>query len=184
MELEFSDGQLVEETLDGSVVAFEQLVSRYERLVFKIALGCTGQREGALDVMQNVFLKVHCNLSSYRIEGDFKNWIARIALNESINWNRTQRRHQGDALDETVLAYLPPKQEGFVRDRESWEIVKRSMETLKPKYRAAIALRYFEGLSIREVADVLQCSEGTVKSMLFRSLKQMRLNIGIKEVAS
>jgi RNA polymerase sigma-70 factor (ECF subfamily) len=111
-------------------------------------------------------------LSGYRTEGDFKNWIARIALKESINWNRTQRRHQGDELDETVLISLPPKQENFVRDRETWARVKRSMETLKPKYCAAVALRYFEGLSVREVADVLKCSEGTVKSMLFRSLKQ------------
>lgn len=185
MELEFSDGQLIEEAREGSAVAFEQLIARYERLVFKIAFGCTGQRDSALDVVQNVFLKVHNNLSGYRTEGDFKNWIARIALNESINWMRAQRRHQADELDETVLVSLPPRQEGLVQDRETWEMVKRSMETLKPKYRAAIALRYFEGMSVREVADALKCSEGTVKSMLFRSLKQMRLNIGIaQEVAS
>ncbi len=181
MELEFSDGQLVEEVLGGSAVAFERLVARYERLVFKVAFGCTGQRDNALDVVQNVFLKVHRSLSGYRTEGDLKNWIARIAMNESINFKRAQRRHQADELDETVLVPLPPKQESQVRDRETWEMVKRSMETLKPKYRAAVALRYFEGLSVREVADALRCSEGTVKSMLFRSLKQMRLNIGISE---
>ena len=130
-------------------------------------------------------MKVHRNLAGYRTEGNFKNWIARIAMNESINWKRAQKRHQADELEETVLVSLPPKQEGSVRDRETWEMIKRSMETLKPKYRAAIALRYFEGLSVREVANTFGCSEGTVKSMLFRSLKQMRLNIGIsKEVAS
>jgi len=181
MKLEFSDGQLVEETLGGSAVAFERLVARYERLVFKVAFGCIGQRDSALDVVQNVFLKVHRNLSGYRIEGDFKNWIARIALNESINWKRTQKRHQAKELDERVVVPLPPKQESLIRERETWEMVKRSMETLKPKYRAAIALRYFEEMSVREVAEILRCSEGTVKSMLFRSLKQMRLNIGISE---
>lgn len=185
MEVEFSDRQLIEEAREGSAVAFERLVARYERLVFKIAFGCSGQRDSAIDIVQNVFLKVHRNLFSYRTEGDFKNWIARITLNESINWSRIQKRHRADELDEKVLVSLPPKQESLIRERETWEMIKRSMETLKPKYRAAIVLRYFEGLSVREVADALRCSEGTVKSMIFRSLKRMRLSIGIsEEVAS
>lgn len=183
--MQFSDGQLVEEALGGSAVAFERLVARYERLVFKVALSCTGQRDSAMDVLQNVFLKVHCKLASFRTEGDFKNWIARITMNESVNWKRSQRRHQADELDEEMPAVSSPEQEGLIRDREIWEMVKRAMATLKPMYCAAIALRYFEGMSIREVAAALGCREGTVKSMLFRSLQQMRINMGIsKEVAS
>ena len=183
--MEFSDGQLVEEALGGSAVAFERLVARYERLVFKIALGCTGQRDSALDVLQNVFLKVHCKLAGFRTEGDFKNWIARIAMNESINWKRSQRRFKADELDEATSAASSPVQEGLIRDREIWEMIKKSMQKLNPTYSAAVALRYFEGMSIREIAAVLGCREGTVKSMLFRSLQQMRLNMGIaKEVAS
>ena len=182
--MEFSDGQLVDEALGGSVVAFERLMARYEGLVFKIALSCSGQRDAALDILQNVFLKVHRKLAGFRIEGNFKNWIARIALNESINWKRTEKRHQADELDETTPAISSPVQEISMRDRETWEMVKRSMKMLKPMYRAAIALRYFEEMSIHEVANTLGCSDGTVKSMIFRSLKQMRLNIGIsKEVA-
>ena len=183
--MEFSDAQLIEEALRGSAVAFERLVARYERLVFKLAFGCTGQRDSALDVLQNVFLKVHLKLADFRTEGDFRNWIARITVNESHNWNRSQKRHRAGELDETVTIALAPGQEGSVRDRETWEHIKRSMEALTPKYREAIALRYFEGMSVREVADTLRCSEGTVKSMLFRSLKQMRLTIGLsKEVVS
>jgi RNA polymerase sigma-70 factor, ECF subfamily len=182
--LEFSDGQLVEEAIAGSAVAFEQLVARYERLVFKVALGCTGQRDSAMDVLQNVFLKVYRNLSGFRTEGSFKNWIAKIAMNESVNWIRSQKRHRGENLDEAVSAALSPAQEGSVRDRETWKIIKQSMKKLKPMYAAAIALRYFEGLSVREIADALGCKEGTVKSMLFRSLQEMRVSMGIsKEVA-
>jgi len=182
--LEFSDGQLIQEALGGSAVAFERLVARYERLVFKIALGCTGKRDYALDILQNVFLKVHRKLAGFRTEGDFRNWIARIAMNESINWNKSQKRFQADELNETSSVVSLPVQELQIRDREKWEMVKRSMETLKPQYRAAIALRYFEGMSLREVADTLGCSEGTVKSILFRSLEQMRLNIGVSKEAA
>jgi RNA polymerase sigma-70 factor, ECF subfamily len=184
MTLQFSDGQLVDEALNGSSVAFEQLMARYERLVFKIALSCTGQRESAMDVLQNVFLKVHCKLASFRIEGDFKNWIARITMNESVNWKRSQKRHQADELDETVSVASQPKQDDLIQDRETWEMIKRSMGMLKPLYCAAIAMRYFEGMSIREIASALGCREGTVKSMLFRSLQQMKLNMGISREAA
>jgi len=93
--LEFADQTLVEEVQDGSSVAFEQLMHRYERLVFKVAYGYIGGREGALDVTQNVFLKVHSNLSAFRGKGSFKGWLMRITVNESLNYNRSQKRHQG-----------------------------------------------------------------------------------------
>jgi RNA polymerase sigma-70 factor, ECF subfamily len=182
--LEFSDGQLVEEALGGSAVAFERLVARYEKLVYKIAFSCFRQRESTLDVLQNVFLKVHSKLSSFRTEGDFRNWIARITVNESINWKRSQKRHQASDLDEAMMVASPATQEGQIHDRETWEMLHQSMETLKPICRAAIALRYFEGMSIREVANVLGCSEANIKSIVFRSLKQMRQQMSIsKEIA-
>ena len=88
--MEFSDGHLVEEVMGGSTVAFERLMTRYERLVFKIAFSCSGQYDSALDILQNVFLKVHRKLAGFRTDGDFKNWIAKIAVNESINWKRSR----------------------------------------------------------------------------------------------
>ncbi len=182
--MDFGDGQLVEEALNGSVVAFERLVARYERLVFKIAFGCTGRHDSALDILQNVFLKVYQKLAAFRTEGDFKNWVARIAVNESINWNRTQRRFRAEELDEAASPISFPSQEGNVRDRETWEIVHKSMQTLNPKCRAVIALRYFDGMAVEEVAGALGCSVGTAKSLIFRSLKQMRDHIGVaREVA-
>lgn len=178
--MEFSDGQLVEEALNGSIVAFERLVARYEKLVYKIAFGCCGNRENTLDIVQNVFLKAYRKLADFRTEGDFRNWIARIAVNESIDWKRAWKRRRTVELDETMEITRPAAQEGRVYDREMWEIVRRSMQALKPEYRAAMALRYFEGMSIREIAAALDCGEGTVKSILFRSLKQMK-NLITKE---
>lgn len=182
--MEFNDGQLVEEALGGSVVAFERLVARYEKLVYKIAFGCSGERESTLDILQNVFLKVHRKLGNFRTEGDFKNWIARITVNESINWKRSQKRHASVELEEAMDIASPASQEDRIRDRETWELLCRSMQVLKPVYSTAVALRYFEGMSIREVAGALGCSDGNVKSIIFRSLKMMRLHMGVsKEVA-
>jgi len=175
--LEFNDSELVTEIKGGSNVAFDRLMRRYEMLVFKIAFGVTGERESALDVIQNVFLKVHRKLGTFRAGSNLKNWIARIAMNESINWKRSQKRHRADELDEELTGALQPVQEDRLRERETWEQVKRSLATLNPKHRTVVSLRYFEGLSIRDIGAVLGCSEGVVKNILLRSVKKMRIQV-------
>ncbi len=174
--MEISDEELIEEIRGGSSLAFERLMTRYERLVFKVAFGVTGEREAAKDVTQSVFLKVHGKLGSLRSAGVFRSWIARIAMNESFNWNRTQRRHEASQLQEDLAAAGRP-QEDTLRERETWDLVRRALATLQPKHRAAVALRYFEGLSIREIGSVLGCSDGVVKSILFRSVQKMRVHV-------
>ncbi len=90
--MSFSDQTLVTEIRSGSGVAFEQLMRRYERLVYKVAYGLTRDREAAMDVTQETFMKVHGRLTGWRGEGGIKNWIARIAANEAMNWQRSVRR--------------------------------------------------------------------------------------------
>lgn len=174
--MEFSDNELVAEARGGSHVAFDRIMRRYQLLVFKIALGVTGERESALDVTQNAFLKVHRNLGTFRTDSNLKNWIARIATNESINWQRSHMRHLADELNEETAVGSKPVQEERLREMELWEQVKSSLATLNPRHRIVVSLRYFEGLSIRDIGAVMGCSEGVVKSILFRSIKKMRIH--------
>jgi RNA polymerase sigma-70 factor (ECF subfamily) len=174
MELDFSDQELIGEIQAGSAVAFERLMSRYEKLVYKVAYGLTGHRESALDVTQNVFLKVHSRLPSYRAEGDLRNWLLRIASNEAMNWNRAQRRHRATELGEAGDVGLPSPQEDLFSRRERWSLLRNSLLSLNPRHRLAVVLRYIEGMPIRDIAATLECSEGVVKNILFRSLKKMR----------
>jgi len=177
MELNLSDQELIGEIRAGSAVAFERLMKRYEKLVYKIAYGLTGQRESALDVTQNVFLRVHSKLPTYRAEGDLRNWILRIASNESLNWNRSRRRIRETGLSDdraAAVAAAPPPQEELFSRRERWGQIRDSLGTLNPKHRLAVVLRYVEGMPVREIAAVLECSEGVAKNILFRSLKKLR----------
>jgi len=174
MEVDFNDHELVGEIRAGSAVAFERLMSRYEKLVYKVAYGLTGHRESALDVTQNVFLKVHSRLPSYRAEGDLRNWLLRIAANESMNWNRAQRRHRATELSDAGEVGLPSPQEDLFSRRERWSLLRSSLLALNPKHRLAVVLRYIEGMPIRDIAATLECSDGVVKNILFRSLKRMR----------
>ena len=181
--MEPSDVQLVQEIRGGSGVAFERLMGRYERLVFKVAYGFTGERESALDVTQNVFLKVHRRLSSWRSEGELKSWIARIAANEALNWKRREKRYGDAEVGEDRFIQPDPPQEGRIRDSERRELLRRSLAELNPRQRFAIVLRYFHGMSSREISEILQCSDGTVRNVLFRSLRKLRSVLSTKKEA-
>jgi RNA polymerase sigma-70 factor (ECF subfamily) len=174
VDLSFSDAELVREIRAGSSVAFEQLMRRHERLVFKVAYGFTGDTDSAMDVTQNTFLKVHSRLASWRREGDLKNWIARIAANEAMNWNRSRQRRSRATLDEEVFLQPNPSHEDRLRERETREALARALACLNPRQRLAVVLRYFQGMSTREISAVLQCSEGTARNLLFRSLRKLR----------
>jgi RNA polymerase sigma-70 factor (ECF subfamily) len=174
VELSFSDAELVREIRAGSGVAFEQLMRRHERLVFKVAHGFTGDTDSAMDVTQNTFLKVHARLAGWRREGEIKNWIARIAANEAMNWNRARARRPGTTLDEEAFLQPDPSSGDPLRERETRQALARSLVALNPRQRLAVVLRYFQGMSTREIAAVLECSEGTARNLLFRSLRKLR----------
>ena len=174
MSLEFGDEALVGEIRSGSSVAFASLMRRYERLVYRVAYGFVADRDEALDVVQETFLKVHTRLGDWRGEGEIRNWIARIAANEAINRNRARRRHAADELGEESGAQLAPPQETALREHESRGALQRSLSSLSPRQRTAVVLRYFQEMSTREIAAVLECSEGTARNILFRSLQKLR----------
>ena len=166
--MEPTDEELVAEIESGSDLAFDRLMRRHRRLVYRVAYGLTGDRESALDVVQETFLKVHTRLGSFRGDGKIRNWIVRIAANEALNWRRSSARLETDELDESVYS---PSIEPDTLARRS---LTRSLEALGPKQRLAIVLRYFGERSTREIAATLDCSEGTARNVLFRGLAKLR----------
>jgi RNA polymerase sigma-70 factor, ECF subfamily len=172
--LDFSDRELVREIRAGSKVAFERLMGRYGRLVYRIAYGFTGDRESAMDVAQDTFLKVHTSLGDWREEGEIRNWIARIAANEGLNFRRSMRRHPTCELTLTAFVRPGPPQEERLLERETSRALHESLSSLSPRQRLAVVLRYFQEMSPREIGAVLECSEGTARNILFRSLQKLR----------
>lgn len=183
--MEFSDQELVEEIRAGSSVAFERLMRRYRGLVYRVAYGFSGDAESAMDVTQETFLKIHTRLSSWRREGELKNWIARIAAHEALNQDRSRRRHPTTGLDEGEALFLrsDASQETLLEQREARDALHRSLSLLGPRQRLAIVLRYFRGMSTREISAVLECSEGTARNTLFRGLRRLRTRLAETEEA-
>lgn len=168
--MEPTDQELLAEIRSGSDLAFDRLMRRYRRLVYRVAYGFTGDRESAMDVLQETFLKVHTRLSSFRGEGTLKGWIVRIAANEAMNWKRSASRFETSDLDET--RFSRPEEPGETpRDGRA---LARSLAALGPRHRLAIVLRYFGQRSTREIAAALECNEGTARNVLFRGLAKLR----------
>ena len=171
-----SDDALVTAARTGDLTAFDSLMLRYQKLVCKVAMSYVKTRQDGLDVTQNVFLKAYGNLASVTSEGMFKPWLLRITYNESINWLRKhKRRNDHDPIDEHEPETAPEAgQDRAVLADEQRRLVAEGLGTLNPKYRMALALRYAEGLRIREIAAAMECSEGMVKSLLFRGVRMIK----------
>jgi RNA polymerase sigma-70 factor (ECF subfamily) len=176
-ELDEPDEVLIQETLSGNMSSFDQLMGRYERLVFKIAYSFGASRENALDITQTVFLKAFGHLSTFRTESSFKTWLLRIAYNEGINWTRSPRNRQDlhDDLDSAAGALSTDGgQESGMLLTERRRMLRRSLQSLNVRYRTALLLRYVHDMPIREIAGVLQCSEPMTKNILFRGVRNLK----------
>ena len=162
---------LVQACLSGDSAAFGSLVDQYEGKLFNVALQITGSREDAMDATQAAFVKAYEKLHTFDPSYRFFSWIYRIAINESLN--HVKRRGRESMLEgEIAVEATDPEQQ--VGDSEMWSAVVRAVRELKPEHRAVVVLRHLEGLSYREIADILGIGENKVKSRLFSARRLLR----------
>jgi RNA polymerase sigma-70 factor (ECF subfamily) len=173
--VEQGDLALIEEVRTGSRRAFEEIMKRYQRLVYATCLAYTGTQEDALDMTQDVFVKVYEKLGSFRGTGTFKGWLLRITHNEGLNWVRRHAR-RGDHRELTPLntPQVQAAQDSDLMQQETRDVLREALLHLNPRQRQAVMLRYFEKASIGEIASILGCTDGTAKNILFRSLRKLR----------
>ena len=171
------DHVLIEEILGGTLSSYDILMERYQNLIFKISYSFGKNKENAMDISQNIFLKAYQKLGTLKGQNSFKAWLSRIAYHEGINWTR---KHKSNVQFENIEINNEPESEAPSKENEllaneyRHELM-QSLFTLNTKYRLAIVLRYYQNMSIKEIAGVLKCSEGVVKSMLFRSLQRLKI---------
>jgi len=170
-----TDRALIDEIRAGSGRGFEELMRRYERLVYRIGHAYTHDHHAAIDVTQDVFLKVHEKLGSYRGSGPFRSWLLRLAHRQCLNWLRDNRKFRSEvALDPENAPAYPAPQESALIEHEHREQLFAALDRLNDRQRLAIALRYYERMPVGEIATVLECSEGVARNILFRGLERLR----------
>jgi RNA polymerase sigma-70 factor, ECF subfamily len=179
---------LVRAAKQGDDSAYEELVRRYERNVFRIAQHITQNREDAEDVVQEAFLKAYTNLARFQEQSKFYTWLVRIAVNEALMKLRRRKPERTVSLDEDIqteedsvpreIADWSPNPEQQYGQAELREILTKTVQGLPAGFRTVFVLRDVEGLSTEETAEALDLSVPAVKSRLLRARLQLRERLG------
>jgi len=175
---------LVTEAKAGSYEAFEDLVNRYERKIYRLGLNITGNREDAEDVLQETFMKAFEHLADFREDSRFYTWIVRIGVNEALMKLRRRRSEKMVPIEDAVgdegelipreFTDWKPNPEQQLSRTELESILENAAKALPPTFRAVFFLRDVEGLSTEETAEILNLSSGAVKARLFRARLRLR----------
>lgn len=182
---DIADGEatLVQRCAAGDEVASEELVAEHQRTVVQLATNLLGDREEALDLSQEVFLRVFRTIHRFRGQSSLRTWIYRIVVNQARNRHRFwRRRHRGDqvSLDQhmaahgDVLSGFGPSPERVLAQKELAARLHEALEHLPFEQRTAIVLREIDGMSYEEIAFSLDLAVGTVKSRLTRARQSLR----------
>ncbi len=180
----FDESALVARARQGDAAAFSQLVSRYERKIFRLARHITQNQEDAEDILQETFLKAYEHLDGFHGNSKFYTWIVRIAVNEALMKLRKRKSGRIVSLDESI----DTGEETVVREIAVWEddpeqrysqdelrqILEKAVDSLRPEFRTVFVLRDIEELSTEETAAALDLSIPAVKSRLLRARLQLR----------
>jgi RNA polymerase sigma-70 factor, ECF subfamily len=178
------ESELVTELQAGSETAFDWLVNHYHAPVYNLILGMLGDTADAADAAQEVFLKAFKGIRSFRQGSSLKTWLYRIAIREALNHRRWFKRHNQKnvsidaepaegcaAIEIEDLSATPFEQ---LAAHEIQVAVQGALQQVPDVFRSAVILRDIEGLSYEEVAEVLECSVGTVKSRILRGRRSLK----------
>jgi RNA polymerase sigma-70 factor, ECF subfamily len=178
------DVALVERVRAGEIAAYDELVHKYERQIFRIAQHITQNREDAEDVMQDAFVKAFEKLDQFQGNSKFYTWLVRIAVNESLMRLRKRRTGKMVSMDDEILteegsvprdfADWAPDPEQNYNQAELADILRKTIQGLPPGFRVVFVLRDVDGLSTEETAQTLGLSIPAVKSRLLRARLQLR----------
>ena len=166
------DGERVRRHLSGDPEAFRALYEKYREKVFASCYRIVGEPEAAADLAQEVFVKIHGELRTFKFESKFSTWLFRVAVNHALNKASEVTRHA--RIHERIQKDGRGDPGGTKEGRPLDEQVHRAIQQLSPKLRTIISLRYLDGLSYEEIAEVLELSMGTVKSRLFLAHETLR----------
>lgn len=169
------DAALVEAFRRGEESAFAALVIKYRETVYRLARRLLGNHEDGADITQEVFLRAYRALPRFDGRAHLRTWLYRITVNLCLDHYARRRRLFWAELEEGV-AQAPPQAEpeARVEAAATAQAVVRAVAALPPRQRAMVALRLYQDLPYAEIAQIMGCSEGTVKATVFAALRRLR----------
>jgi len=178
------DEALVRRTQKGDNAAFDVLVGRYKERLYATVYHMTSNHEDANDLVQDTFIKAYENLRGFRGQSSFYTWVYRIAVNRTINFIK-RRKNRGqyslDDLDSSIqtdpdlvelMSHVTPRRE--VALTELQQKLNEALQQLSEPHRAVVVMHDIQGMTHADIARVMKCSEGTVRSRLFYARQQLQ----------
>ena len=178
------DREYIDRVLSGEIAAFDGLVRKYNRMAGAIAFGIVGDFSSADDVVQEALLKAYCDLGKLRDRNKFKVWLAGIVRSRAIDWLRrrkalpampfSQAFPDGDADSAEDPELLAPPVEELYDQKELRDKVLEAIRNLPEDDRVVVTLKHMEGLSYKEIAELVGTTVSAVESRLFRARQDLR----------
>ena len=172
------DRDLATRAAGGDVEAFTKLVRAHSSLVYRVALRMLGE-EGAQDASQEVWIRVWRNIRGFRAESAFSTWLYRITINTCLSARQREARRGEREYSGDEMPYLPEPSggdadpEAAALSSERRDEIQAALSHVRSEHRAALVLRHMEGLSYREIAQVLEVPDGTAKGWVSRGRAAM-----------
>ena len=167
-----ADIALVERYLTGDMGAFDELMIRYERQIYRVCYRFVDNRDDAMDLAQEVFIKAFEHLPTFRRESSLKTWLYRIAMNHCINHVKKRAREFVEVSETT--GSINPSVHSDMENREQRDQFRRLVKKLPPKQRAILEMRIHEQFSYEEIARMSGRSISTIKASVFFALEKLR----------
>lgn len=168
------DKRLIERYCNGDKDAIEELVMKYQKQIYAFVYRIINDIEEAKDLTQKTFLKAFKAIKGFRKDASFKTWLYQIALNTSLShFKQRSKKEKETELRETIIG----SQAGalsFLIEKERIIYLKKALVELPERQRLAVVLRIYEGLSYKETAEVMGCSEGAVKAHYHTAVKGLK----------
>ncbi|MBN1269467.1 MAG: sigma-70 family RNA polymerase sigma factor [Kiritimatiellae bacterium] len=186
-----SDEELVRRSVQRDLAAYDELVRRYQGKIYGLVYNMTANKEDAEDVVQDVFLKAYRSLPRFKGQSSFYTWVYRIAINRTINFRKKRTRRAALSLDDAdegierdpayveLSSRVSPVREVSIGELQ--ERLNKALLTLSEKHRTVVVLHDIQGVPHEEIAKMVGCSAGTVRSRLFYA--RQKLQVELKDFA-
>lgn len=175
-----AEEQLIQEIISGNTLAFKTLMEKYQERVFHVAMGFVHLKEDAEDLTQEVFIKVYQSLSTFNHDSEFSTWLYRITINTCINFvNRDRKKRLLQSIEDVWQSAFSqydkektPLEKLIASERNL--LIKKAIDSLSEKQRSAFILSKYEELSQKEIAAIMNTTEGAVEQLLQRAKNNLQ----------
>lgn len=179
------ESELILNAQNGDIRAFEELVYKYDSKVLSLAIKYTGDKDDARDLYQEVFIRAYRGLKNFQFKSEFSTWLYRITTNTFFTFKSRDKRKQiisisnidddNDTNNRNIeLIDMNNSPEVLTTGNETERLINNAIENLSPRQKMTFILKHYDGYKIREIAEMMECNEGTVKKYLFDATRNLR----------